>query len=291
LEDFLDVAPRHISAALIDTPEADWHEANVTIGPDGCYWANAHKSFTGAHVGAPPSPKMKRVVISVRAVGESCWTEVMVHSPDEAVIITAHEALEMMNPNLLGMYAYAREHKFEEALRLIQEASDREPKNPLIHNNWGSVLASQGKLDAAIAQYQLALAFNSKNVDAHNNWGNALYAKNDYDGAIAQYQLALAFDSENANTYNNWGNALYAKRDYDGAIVRYRQALAFDSENANTYNNWGGALYAKQDYDGAITKYQKQPRSIPNMSMPTTTGAMPSMLKMTTTGRSRNTGK
>jgi tetratricopeptide (TPR) repeat protein len=232
VENFLHVAPRHVSADLIFASGANWHDA------------------------ASPA-SMECVLISIRMVGrESRWPEVMVRNPDDAVTRVAHDVLEMADPYELAVYAAEVEHDFKTAPRLMQEAAELNPSNPFVYIGWGVVLDEKQDYDGAIAKYQQALALDPKFAGAYNNWGNALYAKQDYDGAIAKYQQATELDSKYAAAYYNWGNALYAKQDYDEAIAKYQQATELDSKYAAAYYNWGLALAHKQDYDGAIAKYQ-----------------------------------
>jgi tetratricopeptide (TPR) repeat protein len=236
LEDFLGIAPRHVSVELIFESGVDWQKS------------------------PPAAPGMERLIISVRINGKDGygqWSEVTVRNPDEAVTRTARQILEMTDPYLLGTYADFVDHDLPTAINLMRKASDQNPSNSLIYIGWGIVLDEERDYDGAIAKYRQALTLNPKYADAYNNWGIVLAEKEDYDGAITRYRQALTLNPKDANAYNNWGNALYVKRDYDGAITRYRQALTLNPNNASAYNNWGIALAEKQDYDSAITKYRQ----------------------------------
>ena len=231
LEDFLHVAPPHVSAELIFESGAEWHEA------------------------APPSTDMERVVISVRIIGRKShlrWTEVAVHSPDEAVTRAAREVLEMTNPYILGLYSKDVEHDRKTALLLIQEANEIDPSNPYVYLGWGSVLDEE----------------------------------QDYAGAIAKYQKAIELDPKFAYAYNNWGTVLDEEQDHAAAVAKYRKAIELDPKYTDAYYNCGNALYYKQDYRGPSRSIRRRSSSIPNMRLPTTVGAAPSESSRTIKGPS-----
>ena len=50
------------------------------------------------------------------------------------------------------------------------------------HNNLGTALKAQGKLDGAVVHYQRALALKPDFAEAHNNLGNTLNDQGQLDG-------------------------------------------------------------------------------------------------------------
>ena len=57
----------------------------------------------------------------------------------------------------------------------MREALRLNPRNPEAHGTLGNILADQGKVDEAIAEYRESLRLKPESADAHNNLGKALY--------------------------------------------------------------------------------------------------------------------
>jgi tetratricopeptide (TPR) repeat protein len=70
----------------------------------------------------------------------------------------------------------------------------RNPDSWLAHNNLGTILRQEGRLDEAITQYQDALTSMPDNESIHFNLARALYQKGSFGEAIRQFQLALQID-------------------------------------------------------------------------------------------------
>jgi tetratricopeptide (TPR) repeat protein len=119
----------------------------------------------------------------------------------------------------------------------------------------GTVLAQNGKVDEAIAQYRKALQTDPNCAQAFNNLGNALLQKGKMDEAIAQFHQALQIDPDSAVAQNNLGNALLQKGKVDEAIAQFHQALQIDFGFAVAQNNLGKALLRQGKMDEAIPHF------------------------------------
>ncbi len=123
--------------------------------------------------------------------------------------------------------------------------------------NLGDVLLQQGKVDEAVAQYQTALQNKSDYAEAHVSLGGALVQKGQVDEAIAQYQMALQINPDYAEAHINLGNALCQKDRVNEAIIHYQTALQINPDFAEAHNNLGNALLKKGRMDEAIAQYQQ----------------------------------
>jgi tetratricopeptide (TPR) repeat protein len=79
------------------------------------------------------------------------------------------------------------------------------------HSNLGVALASQGKLDEAIAQYTEALRLDPDHARAHGNLGLALEAQGRTADAQRELELALRLNPNNADARTAL-NALQSRR-------------------------------------------------------------------------------
>ncbi len=164
------------------------------------------------------------------------------------------------------------------------------------YNNRGLALRAQGKLDAAIADYEEAidlretlvlkenrLELRNKLAGTYNNRGIALQRQGELELAIADYDKAvklretlvhkenrLELRNDLASSYNNRGIALQrqcelelAIADYDKAIelreklVYKENRLELRNHLARAYNNRGNALADQGKLDDAVADYDK----------------------------------
>lgn len=122
--------------------------------------------------------------------------------------------------------------------------------------NLGNALLDQGRLDEAIARYQMALQINPNAADVLNNFGNALIRRNSVDEAIAQYQKALQINPDYARARLNLGNALFEKGNLDEAISHYQKALHNNPGYERARVGLGNALLKKGRVSEAIIQYK-----------------------------------
>ena len=158
--------------------------------------------------------------------------------------------------NLLGN-ALATRGRTEEAVVQFQKALEIKHDYPEAHYSLGVAAANRGRLDEAIVHYEKAIAANPNYANAHNNLGNALLALGQLDGAMAHCLEALRIKPEFAEAHYNLGNALFVCRRLEEAMAQYRNALEIRPNYADARYNLGLALAACGSLDQAIAQYQK----------------------------------
>ena len=100
--------------------------------------------------------------------------------------------------------------------------------------NRGVELKRQGKLDAAIADYNGAIALNPKDMFSFNNRGNARRDKGDLQGAIADYAEAIRLDPDYAAAYVNRARVYESQGNLDGARADFTAVLSTSDKYANS---------------------------------------------------------
>lgn len=123
-------------------------------------------------------------------------------------------------------------------------------------NNWGNLVAADGRTDEAIGLYRRALAESPRYVDAHTDLGVALAREGNLPEAITHLERALALDPASDDAENDWGVALVQQGHVEDAIAHYRRAVDINPDNADAQTNWGNALVRLGKHAEAIEHYQ-----------------------------------
>jgi tetratricopeptide (TPR) repeat protein len=163
----------------------------------------------------------------------------------------------------LAQLTVRRNEAYQSDVALWTDVVANRPDSATGHNNLGSALAAQGKLDDAIGHYRAALRIDPTYVEAHNNLGSALAAQGKLDDAIGQYRKALRMRPYYPEAHNNLGTALAAQGKLDEAIGHYRAALFMRSNFSEAHYNLGNALVRQGKLDEAIAQYSEALRINP----------------------------
>lgn len=116
------------------------------------------------------------------------------------------------------------------------------PASWMAHNNLGTALLREGRLNDAIAQFDKALKIDPQYAAGHNNLGNALLRVGRVEESYEHLQKALAIDPHYAEAENNLGNTLLQIGKLDEAATHYGKAVEIDSHYAEAYNNLGAVF-------------------------------------------------
>jgi Flp pilus assembly protein TadD len=110
-------------------------------------------------------------------------------------------------------------------------------RSDLVHNNLGVVLARQGRIEEAMAQYAEALRLNPDHAKVHNNLGAVLIKQGKLGEALSELAVAVRLDPGNAEAHNNLGAVLVKQGRVEEAMAHYTEALRHDPDDAEVYNN------------------------------------------------------
>ncbi len=126
----------------------------------------------------------------------------------------------------------------------------------MAHNYSGYKLLERGKLDDAIAQFQIALKTNPYDVTTRDNLGIAFLQKGNVAEANEQFQQSLQMDPNSPETFNDLSAALRQRGRLDEAIAFGQKAVRARPIFTSAHYNLGMALADKGDTEGAIAQYQ-----------------------------------
>ncbi|OLS12008.1 MAG: hypothetical protein RBG13Loki_4352 [Promethearchaeota archaeon CR_4] len=116
----------------------------------------------------------------------------------------------------------------------------------------GVDLLRKGKYEEALKIYEQAVTDNPKEVDAWNGLGSCQFNQEDFVGAISSFTQALILDSENAMLWYNLGVAKSGVMDLNGAIEAFYHAVMITPKDADAWFNLGFAQYESKNLNEAI---------------------------------------
>jgi tetratricopeptide (TPR) repeat protein len=155
--------------------------------------------------------------------------------------------------NSLGE-ALAQEGKLEAAMDQFNAAMEFDSGSPEIHVNIGTTLFQQGHTKDAIAQFRQALAINPTYPEAHYNLGSALDRDGEIAEAIDEYREAVRLRPGYAEAHYNLGTSLYRLRRGKEAAAEFSEALKIAPRDAKTHYNLALALFEQGEFDQGIAE-------------------------------------
>lgn len=107
---------------------------------------------------------------------------------------------------------------YQEAITLLTQTLEKNPKDARAHRNRGIAYAHMDKYREALADLSRAIQLNDSDAEAYNQRGIVHFKLGRYPQALADFNRAIAKRPELAESYNNRG-VLYKR------MGNYRQAL------------------------------------------------------------------
>jgi tetratricopeptide (TPR) repeat protein len=144
---------------------------------------------------------------------------------------------------------------WRDSLSLLTRAMRVSGPQPILLNNLGNALASQGRNDEAIEKFETTLAIDPYDLPALQNLGNLLLQKGKTDEAIARYRTGLGVQPNRADLHCNLGVALAVKGEVQQAVGQFGEALKIDPLYVDAHLNLGHAYRYLGDTNAAISNY------------------------------------
>lgn len=159
------------------------------------------------------------------------------------------------------MYRYASDKQDETWLKLASAAAQRamslNDQVALSHVATATVLASQGKRDEALENYQRALNLDPTNIFAYVGKIALLRSLNRLDEAMQSVQLAHEKFPKERLFLDELGSVYYQKGDYKNAEASFRQSLEVQPDAIYAYANLSMVLTRQDRKDEALQILQQ----------------------------------
>jgi hypothetical protein len=131
---------------------------------------------------------------------------------------------------MLGVAEF-QEKNFEEAIRLISQATKVKTDSHLMYFNLGNAFRAAGKLEEASHAFRAALVLSPNNLEALKNLGNTYKERNMMAEAISCYDQILEIDPSHVLTLYNKGIALLTLGELNDGWDLYEQRLRCDTSD------------------------------------------------------------
>ena len=148
-----------------------------------------------------------------------------------------------------------------EALRLVDECiasldRDLAPHEHRLHrsvlkNNRARVYAALGRLDEALADYEVVIREDPNHAEHYLERGNIIRRVGRYQEAFADYETAMRLSPPFPEIYYNRGDLRVTVGDADGALADFGYVLELDPDFVDAYVNRAGLRLDGGDLEGA----------------------------------------
>lgn len=152
---------------------------------------------------------------------------------------------------------FREQGKLDAAVENFQMVLKLDPGYANAYLNMGVVLNEQGKLDAAAENFRKTLKLKPDFVDAHFHLGNVCHVQGKLEAAAECFHKVLKLKPGYAEAHINLGNVLKDQGRLDEAIESFRKALSFNPNFAEAHGNLGNALQDQGKLEEAIACYRQ----------------------------------
>jgi tetratricopeptide (TPR) repeat protein len=178
---------------------------------------------------------------------------------DKATSAAEKKAAEETKAAFAAGLAAMKSNNFEEAVKQLQLAAEKDPNQPNIYANLGFALTQLKKYDEALAVYNKALALKPDDAATHSLISLALAGAGKIEEATQEVQQVAKLDPSIAGqAYYNLGIILTNRGKSKEAVESFKKAIEIDPKNAPSYYQLGIAYFGSPDtIPQAVTALQK----------------------------------
>jgi serine/threonine-protein kinase len=158
--------------------------------------------------------------------------------------------------------------RLDDELRFYTAAAAIQPDNTLARNGLGDALCLLGKVDDAVAEWNIAHRLDPTDPYPLANLATVQCRERRLDEAVAQYRAALLLSDRQpaeqaAVLHHNLGFALWKQGKLDEAVVELRGAVQRNPQYTDAYYHLGWALIQNGQFQEALDVFQEAKRLRP----------------------------
>lgn len=153
--------------------------------------------------------------------------------------------------------AYARAHRFQEALSAYEAALALDPTLGSAHFGRGEALRLLNRPEEALLAFERAIQRSPQDAAPYRHTGYVLNTLKRYNEALAVLEHALRLEPTHAGTSLGMGEALMGVQRPAEALAAYDRALALDPRLVEAFIGKGAALCTLGQYPQALAAYDQ----------------------------------
>lgn len=174
---------------------------------------------------------------------------------------------------VLGTITWHQARAYQDAETLWRDTLRKNPAAWIAHNNLGTLLRSDGKLEEAVVHYREVLRLKPDHAEAHYNWANALAAERKYQDAVPHYREAIRIRPSYAKAHFNLATTLVNLGRVEESLPHYREGLRLHPQAATAHFDLGLALYSTGRAAEALGHIDQAARLVPDWVQPRSAAA------------------
>ena len=169
------------------------------------------------------------------------------------------KAIEEVKNAFAAGLAALKEKNFEEAVKQLQTAGEKDPTQNTVFANLGIALSNLKKYDDAVAAFRKSLALKPDDPAVSSLVSLSLANAGKFDEAIAAADETAKLDPTLAGqAYFNLGAVLTNRGRTKEAVTAFNKAIAIDPKNAQSYYQLGLAYFGTTEtIPQAVTALEK----------------------------------
>ncbi len=166
---------------------------------------------------------------------------------------------------LVGLARVAIEKQdIANALRLLEEAEQRNKYYVHIYAERGRILAKENNVEAAIVEFKRAIKLSPLNPIRYEEAAELMFRMEKYRESIELLTLAIDNELSFPRLHHYLSQACFAEQDFKKAIRHIKQALSIDPENIVYLNQLGICFKESEQYEEASKTYNTVIKLDPN---------------------------
>lgn len=153
--------------------------------------------------------------------------------------------------------AFNKLHKYDEALRDINDALNLNKQNAELYYNKSLIFFSTHQKDSQNIALDNCLKINANHSEASYYRGVNYFQDNNITDAVKFFSISITTNPNYAFALNDLGSCYRVQQNTDSAIYFYERAIKADSNLSHVHNNLGSAFLAKKKHDAALKEFTK----------------------------------
>ncbi|MGD8264624.1 MAG: tetratricopeptide repeat protein [Desulfobacterales bacterium] len=175
--------------------------------------------------------------------------------PSTATLATLIPALAIIS--VYSFVTISRNPDWRNNFVLWSKTVQSSPDSLIAHGGLGRAYQDQGKLDAAIKEFEIALELNPKHAKTFYNLGVAYHQKGDLEKAVENFSRSVALDPNTINAHYNLGTIYHKQGRVDLAIQHYVKVTELDPEDIDAHYRLGVAYAMQGKLNRAVLEWEK----------------------------------